>query len=108
MSPQPITYMGRVVAAATAERSLLSDELEHRPVGDPERTFVIYMCLYARDIATGDLPGPYTDQRARRFARACLIPAELAERPGLDTARVAAALGVPEHELRAPVGSRPR
>ncbi len=97
-----------MVAAATAERFLLSDELEHRPVGDPERTFVIYMCLYARDVLTGDLPGPYTEQRARRFARACLIPAELAERPGLDTARVAAALGVPEHELRAPVGSRPR
>ncbi len=84
-----------------AERFLLSDELEHRPVGDPERTFVAYMCLYARDLATGDLPGPYTEQRARRFARACLIPAELAERPGLDTTRVAAALGVPEHELHA-------
>ncbi|MGI9100728.1 MAG: hypothetical protein ACR2H2_19950 [Solirubrobacteraceae bacterium] len=101
MSPEPITYMGRVVAAATAERFLLSDELEHRPVGDPERTFVIYMCLYARDIATGDLPGPYTEQRARRFARACLIPAELTERASLDTARAAAALGVPEHELHA-------
>ena len=66
MSPQPITYRGRVVAAATAERFLLSDELEHRSVGDPERTFVIYMCLYARDVATGDLPGPYTERRARR------------------------------------------
>ncbi len=100
MSPQPITYRGRVVAAATAERFLLSDELEHRPSGDPERTFVIYMCLYARDIATGQLPGPYSEPRARRFAAACLIPAELAERPALDTARAAAALGVPERELR--------
>ena len=90
-----------MVAAATAERFLLSDHLEHRPVGDPERTFVIYMCLYARDIATGQLPGPYSEQRARLFAQTCLIPAELAERPGLDTARTAAALGVPEHELRA-------
>jgi len=90
-----------VVAAATAERFLLSDELEHRPSGDPERTFVIYMCLYARDIAAGQLPGPYSEQRARRFARACLIPAELAERADLDVPRAAAALGVPEHELHA-------
>jgi len=69
MSPQPITYRGRVVAAATAERFLLSDELEHRSPSDPERTLVAYMCLYARDIVTGDLPGPYSEPRARRFAR---------------------------------------
>jgi len=58
MPLQLVTYRGRVVAAATAERFLLSDELEHRPVGDPERTFVAYMCLYARDVVTGDLPAP--------------------------------------------------
>jgi len=100
MSLQPITYRGRVVAAH--RRALPAhDELEDRPVGDPERTFVAYMCLYARDLVTGDLPGPYTQQRARRFAQACLIPAELAERADLDVPRAAAALGVPEHELHA-------
>ena len=30
------------------------------------------MALYARDILTGDLPGPYNDDDADRFARLAL------------------------------------
>jgi hypothetical protein len=59
------------------------------------------MCAYAADVATGELPGPYIDADARRFARACLIPTELLERPRLDIDRVAAALRVPRDELEA-------
>ena len=55
-------------------------ELDARPPGDPERTFVMFMCSYAADVQTGELPGPYTDGRARRYARAALIPHELLER----------------------------
>jgi hypothetical protein len=59
------------------------------------------MCAYAGDVARGELPGPYTDADARLYARACLIPTELLERPTLDVHSAAAALGVPADELQA-------
>lgn len=99
MTLQPVTYRGRLVACATARRFFLCDELDRRPAGDPELTFVVFMCLYAADVLRGSLPGPYTDERARVYARAALIPEELLERPHLDLARTAAALGVPTREL---------
>lgn len=42
----------------------LLDDLEQRPVGDPEKTFVILMCAYALDVLTGILPGPYIEADA--------------------------------------------
>ena len=100
MDIQPITYRGRTVAACTRERIFLADALEGRLPGDPELTFVLYMCAYAGDVARGELPGPYTDADARRYARACLIPTELLERPALDVHSAAPALGVPAAELQ--------
>jgi len=97
---QPITYRGRTVAAATPRRFFLSDDLDDRPPGDPEMVFVCFMCCYARELLTGRLPGPYSEDRARQFAQAALIPAELLERDQLDAAHTAAALGVPAEELR--------
>jgi hypothetical protein len=96
---QPITYRGRLVACATATRVFLAEELERRPIGDPELTFVLLMSCYARDVLTGQLPGPYHAQDARRYARAALIPEELLERPLLDARRTADAVGVPVDEL---------
>jgi hypothetical protein len=97
---QPISYGGRLVALATPNRFLLSGSLAMRPVGDPERTFVIYMCLYAIDVLTGVLPAPYTDHRARRYARAALIPEELLERGQLNYGAASQGLGVPAAELQ--------
>jgi hypothetical protein len=96
---QPITYRGRLVACATATRLFLCEKLEHRPAGDPELTFVLFMCCYARDILTGALPGPYRSEHARRYACAALIPDEVLERPLPDVRRTADALGVPVDEL---------
>jgi hypothetical protein len=101
MEIQPITYQGRTVAAGTRDRIVLSDEFERRAHGDSELTFVRYMCAYAGDIARGQLPGPYTDDGAIQYARACLIPVELLERATGDVTRAASALGVPVDELRA-------
>jgi hypothetical protein len=101
VSVQPITYRGRIVAAATRSRFFLADELDRRPVVDPERTFVAFMCAYAGDMARGALPGPYSEDDARRYARACLIPVELLDRRELDVDRAAVALRVPADELRA-------
>lgn len=38
----------------------------------PHRS-VVHCKHAARDILTGDLPGPYSDQRARTFARLALV-----------------------------------
>jgi len=77
---QPITYRGRLLACATAARVFLSAELQRRPAGDAELRFVLLMCCYARDVITGQLPGPYRCEDARRYAQAALIPDELLER----------------------------
>ena len=96
---QPITYRGRVVACATATRVFLASALRRRPAGDPELTFVPFMCCYARDVMTGELAGRYSDENARAYARAALIPEELLERSLADPRRTAWALGVPVDEL---------
>ena len=57
MRLQTITYRGRPVACATATRFFLADDLERLPAGDPLLTFVLYMCAYAHDVLTGELPG---------------------------------------------------
>lgn len=57
------------------------------------------MCTYVRDVLLGELPDPCTDQNARRFAQAALIPGELLDREHINTRHAAATLGIPEHEL---------
>lgn len=101
MTIQAITYRGQTVAAATRSRFFLGEALQQRPTDDPERTFVIFMCAYAGDVLCGRLPGPYSEQNARRYARACLVPSELLRRDRLDIARAARALQIPVDELHA-------
>lgn len=100
MTLQTITYRGRVVAVASARRMFLCERLALRPIEDPERTFVIYMAAYAGDVLRGELPGPYSDEHARRYARAALIPEELVEHNLPDLERTARALQIPTSELR--------
>lgn len=97
---QAITYRGRTVAACTRRRFFLSDDIADRDPNDPLVSFVIGMCLYAHLVAAGDMPGPYTDDDARAYARDCLIPDELLDRADLDVESVAAWLRVPADELR--------
>ena len=106
MRLQTITYRGRPVACATATRFFLADDLERLPAGDSLLTFVIYMCAYARDVLTGELPGPYTDHNACRFARVALVPEELADPDRIththrNLQRTAGALKLPAAELAA-------
>ena len=37
------------------------------------------MCAYAHEVLVDQLLGPYTDHNALRFARAALVPEELAD-----------------------------
>ena len=97
---QTITYRGQTVAAATVRGLFLCDRLASRPIDDPERTFVIYMGVYAADVLRDELAGPYSDEQARRYARVALIPGELLEHDLCHLEDTARALHVPVSELR--------
>jgi|SRR5579884_134117 len=107
MTLQPISYRGRLVALVLPNRYFLSDDIAARPVGDPKRTFVVYMCLYAIDVLAGALPPPYTEGRAREYARAALIPEELLGRGQPDYRVASNVLAVPAAELREACRQRP-
>jgi hypothetical protein len=67
-----LTYDGQDVALAGRERFWLAAHIEALPDGHPDKRHVCFMALYARDILTGSLPGPYNDDDADRFARLAL------------------------------------
>ena len=67
-----LTYHGQTVALAARARFWLAAHIEALPAGHPDKRHVCFMALYARDVLTGDLPGPYSDDDADRFARLAL------------------------------------
>ena len=64
-----LSYQGQTVALAARARFWLAAHIEALPAGHPDKRHVCFMALYARDVLTGDLPGPYNDDDADRFAR---------------------------------------
>ena len=71
-----ITYDGRPAALAGADRFWLAVDVEALPDGHPRKRVVALMALFARDVLLGELPGPYTDERALAFAYAALDAAD--------------------------------
>ena len=59
------------------------------------------MVLYARDVLTGELSGPYSDEDAERFACLALLDRRTAEHAGCSDARLAEMLGLPLDEVSA-------
>lgn len=60
------------------------------------------MCLYARDVQEGVLPGPYDQQAAEFFARSVLAPLDEFEQvAGRDDEQLAQHFGVPAREIAA-------
>ena len=73
-----ISYRGRAAAIAGSECFSLAPHIAQRADGDPVKTFVCSLALYARDVLCGRLPGEprrYFPARAERYARAGLLPA---------------------------------
>ena len=64
-----LSYQGHTVALAARARFWLAAHIEALPAGHPDKRHVCFMALYARDVLTGELPGPYSDEAADRFAR---------------------------------------
>ena len=69
-----LTYQGQTAALAARARFWLAAHIEVLPPGHPDKRHVCFMALYARDVLTGDLPGPYNDEDADRFARLAGVP----------------------------------
>lgn len=67
-----LSYQGQTVALAARARFWLAAHIEALPAGHPDKRHVCLMALYARDVLTGELPGPYNDDDADRFARLAL------------------------------------
>ena len=70
-----LNHAGHDVAIAAPTRFWLAGHIEALPAGHPRKRRVCLMAFYARDVLTGDLPGPYRDEDAERFADACLAHA---------------------------------
>lgn len=101
-TPITITYADAVAAAAGPTRFYLAAPIAALPDGHPTKRVVAFMCVYAREILTGRLPGPYSDDDAERFARTALIdPAILARYPHAADRELADLLGVPVEQLTA-------
>ena len=73
MDTVTLTYDGQDVALAGRERFWLAAHIDALPDGHPTKRFITFMALLARDVLTGELPGSYSDHRARtlRAPRAC-------------------------------------
>src|SRR4051794_7730939 len=69
MNTVTVSHRGRVVALAAPHRFWLAADIEMLPDGHRQKRFVAYMVLYARDVLIGELPGPYSDEDAERFAQ---------------------------------------
>ncbi len=99
-----IHYQGRPAALAGRTRVWPQPWLCDLPTGHPTRHFVFFMCHYARLITEEQLPGPYTHDQARRFARLALLSDQpitaVQPCPADESAQhIAARLGLPPDEL---------
>lgn len=61
---QQITYNGEVVAVVVGDEAIIQKAL---PAED--RRTVEAMCLFALEVAAGLHAGPYSDERALKYAR---------------------------------------
>lgn len=69
-----ISYRGELVAVTTRARVYLAPDVAALPAGDPKLRFVAALCLYGRDIDTGEIAGPYCSEEAELYARCLLVP----------------------------------
>lgn len=95
-----IHYDGEIVATASPLRVHFAPPLDDRPAEDSLRRFVHAMALYARDVAAGELRGPYRDEDAELYARTYLIDDQaFASHVGESDEQLARHFGVPLEQV---------
>jgi hypothetical protein len=78
MNTITVSHRGRLVALAAPRRFWLAADIEALPDSHPRKRLVALMVLYARDVLTGELPSPYRDEDAERFAYLALLDPSVA------------------------------
>jgi hypothetical protein len=97
-----ISYGGELVAIATRARVYLAPEVSRLPRGHPKLRFVAAMCLYSRDLDSGEVAEPYRSEDAELYARCILIPDESFEAHVVDRDEdLASRFGVPVEAITA-------
>jgi len=64
-----VRYEGEIVASVGRTRFYLAPGIEALPDGHPKLRVAVLMCVYALEVAQGQLPGPYSDDRALAHAK---------------------------------------
>ena len=97
-----ISHHDKTAALAAPDRYWLAAHIEALPDGHPTKSVVALMALYAGDVLSGALNGPYSDERALAFARLALLDADpcITDEQRND-AQLAAALNIPLCEIAA-------
>lgn len=95
-----ISWQGRTVARVTTDEVMLEPSVTVFEIEHPHRRWAMCLGIFGQRVLAGDLVAPYSDERARLFARTVLIPDEifcdLVEHPD---AWVAEYFNVPLHEV---------
>ncbi len=102
-----ISYRGEIVASAGARRLYLAPRIAALDDTHPLVSFVAFMTAYAMKVRDGSAPGPYTDERAERFARLVLMADEefrMLEANELNDDVIAGHFGVPVEQVAAKRG----
>lgn len=69
-----ISLLGRTAARVTADELVLEPSIAVLEVDHPHRRWVMCLGVFAQHVLSGEIAGPYSDSRARLFARAVLMP----------------------------------
>jgi hypothetical protein len=97
-----VLYGNQPAALVSVRRFSFLGEVRNLSPGDPLVRVVAHMAYYAQLVLAGELPGPYRDGDAERFARFALIdPDELRDRCDASDAELAARFRVPIEQIRA-------
>jgi len=67
-----VTYHDRPIALVNARHTTLLGPAAEPPTSNPRLRLHLYMAHYAQLIARAELPGPYRDHDAERYAQAAL------------------------------------
>jgi hypothetical protein len=97
-----VSYRGAPAALVGIRRLSFLGDVRHLPSGHPLVRVVAYMAYYAQLVLREDLPGPYADGDAERFARYALIETdELRRRRDASDDVLAVQLAVPVEQIAA-------
>lgn len=72
-----ISWQGRLVARVTTDEVMLEPSITVLEIEHPHRRWAMCLGIFGQRVLSGDIAAPYTESRARLFARTILIPDEI-------------------------------